>query len=193
MPTQPVSRTPVRVERLQTIPGELVDGFYDLYTAAFEPLRVLAAARHVLTAEEFAEEMADERIDKYVAFDRTGTAVGLTTFTGDLSSVPWIEPAYFAARHPEHAARGAIFYLGFTLTDPRARRGRVFRATLQPIIDRMVAARGVVAFDICAHNDTVEHLSRGVERAIGAACDSTMRAPDVQTYYEMVVHGPKAA
>ncbi|MEI4273552.1 hypothetical protein TEK04_17660 [Klenkia sp. LSe6-5] len=182
----------MRVERLQTVPAELVDGFYALYADAFEPLRVLAAARHVLSPVEFAEEMADERIDKYVAFDDDGTAVGLTTFTGDLSSVPWIEPAYFAARHPEHAARDAIFYLGFTLTDPRAQRGRVFRATLQPIIDRMVAARGVVAFDICAHNDTVRHLSRGIERSMSAACEISMQPQDVQTYYSVECHGPKA-
>ncbi len=49
MPTQSARTPPVRFERLQTIPDELVDGFYALYTAAFEPLRVLAAARHVLT------------------------------------------------------------------------------------------------------------------------------------------------
>jgi len=190
---QPPVSTALRVERMQTVPVELVTGFYELYREAFEPLRTLAAARHVLSPAEFAEEMADERIDKYVAFDAGGSALGLTTFTGDLTAVPWIEPAYFAARHPAHAARDAIYYLGFTLTHPSARRSLVFRTTLQPIIDRVVADRGVVAFDICAHNDTVQHMSATLERWMTGACDGTMRAPDVQTYYEMEIHGPKVA
>src|SRR3954451_5554483 len=44
----------MRVEVLQEVPGDVVGEFYGLYRAALEPLRTLAAARHVLTAAEFA-------------------------------------------------------------------------------------------------------------------------------------------
>lgn len=173
------------------IRADVVAEFYELYRLAFEPLRTLAAARQVLTAEEFAEEMADPRVDKYVAYDRDGRAVGLTTFTNDLSAVPWIEPAYFAALHPEPAARGAIFYLGFTLTHPEAQGGRVFALTVAPIIALLTEARGVVAYDICAHNDTVRHLGDGIARAIAAKAEATIAPVDAQTYYTAAFHGPR--
>jgi hypothetical protein len=44
----------MRVEVLLKVPDDLVEEFYGLYRAAFEPLRTLAAARQVLTAAEFA-------------------------------------------------------------------------------------------------------------------------------------------
>jgi hypothetical protein len=44
----------MRVEALQEVPDDLIGEFHGLYRAAFEPLRTLAAARHALTAAEFA-------------------------------------------------------------------------------------------------------------------------------------------
>ena len=55
--TTPHHGRPLQVQRLQTVPADLVDSFYELYRVAFEPLRTLAAARHVLSPAEFAEEM----------------------------------------------------------------------------------------------------------------------------------------
>src|SRR3954465_8043071 len=103
----------ITVER--RIASDQVDHFYRFYRAAFEPLRTRAAARHVFTFDEFAAEMLDERIDKYVAWDDDDTAVGLTTMTNDLDSLPWIEPAFYLERHPDQAARKALYYLGYTL------------------------------------------------------------------------------
>ncbi|MGZ4524317.1 MAG: hypothetical protein ACXVXO_13025, partial [Mycobacteriaceae bacterium] len=68
--------------------------FYDLYLAAFGPMRTRAAARNVLHQDEFFAEMNDTRVSKYVAWDADGRAVGLTTLTNDLHSVPWISPEY---------------------------------------------------------------------------------------------------
>jgi hypothetical protein len=39
----------MRVEVLRKVPDDLIEEFYGLYRAAFEPLRTLAAARQVLT------------------------------------------------------------------------------------------------------------------------------------------------
>ena len=51
---------------------ELMASFWPVYEESFGPLRVLAAARQVLTREEFTEELEDPRIWKYIAFDAEG-------------------------------------------------------------------------------------------------------------------------
>jgi hypothetical protein len=58
--------------------------FWELYAAAFGPLRTRAAARQVLHEQEFLEEMVDPRVWKYVIHDVTGQAVGLTTLTATM-------------------------------------------------------------------------------------------------------------
>ena len=181
----------MRVEVLRKVPDDLSEEFYGLYQAAFEPLRALAAARQVLTAAEFAEQMADPRIEKYVVYDAGGRAVALSTLATDLSAVPWIEPAYFATGYPVHAARGAQFYLGFTVVHPDYQRGRVFSLSIAAIIRRLAEARARVAYDICAHNDTVRHLGAGLARAQTAKADVTVTAVDAQTYYLAQYRGPR--
>ncbi|MGZ4518088.1 MAG: hypothetical protein ACXVXN_09245, partial [Mycobacteriaceae bacterium] len=39
--------------------------FYDVYLAAFGPMRARAAARNVLHRDEFFAEMVDPRVSKY--------------------------------------------------------------------------------------------------------------------------------
>jgi hypothetical protein len=157
-----------------------IASFYALYVAAFDPLRTIAAARHLLTADEFAAEMRDPRIDKYVAWDDEGVPVALTTLATDLTAVAWISPDHLAARYPEHAARGAIYYLGYTLAHPeRGRRG--FALTLAMVTRRLSAERAVCGYDFCAYNDG-RAFGKGLARLLdrdGASVDRI----DVQTYY----------
>ena len=48
----------------------------------------------------------------------------MSTLTRHLETVPWISPEYFAYHFPEHTARDAVYYLGFTLVSRTAgRRG----------------------------------------------------------------------
>lgn len=163
------------------ISDEHVAMFYQLYAAAFGPVQTRAAARHLLSAEEFADEMADKRIDKYVGWNDAGEPVALSILTGDLSAVPWISPEFYAFRYPEESARGALFYLGYTLVDRDRANPRTFAAMMQAIIERVAGVRGVCVFDVCAYND-----GRGVGRLwdrIAKRGVGTVEAVDTQTYY----------
>jgi len=170
----------VRVTVESTIDTSVVEAFYALYVAAFDPLRTRAAARHVLTAGEFAAEMHDPRIDKYVVWDDGGEPVALTTLATDLSAVAWISPEHMAARYPEHAERGAVYYLGFTLVHPQ-RGHRAFALTIGALTRRLAEDRAVCGFDVCAYNDA-GNLGRSLVRAFGRDRVSPDRI-DVQTYY----------
>ncbi|HET9518745.1 MAG TPA: hypothetical protein VFO77_13580 [Actinoplanes sp.] len=155
--------------------------FYGLYAKAFTPMQARAAARHLLTGEEFAEEMADKRIEKYVAWDHDGEPTALLTFTADLSAVPWISPAFYAARYPQETARGAVFYLGYTLVDRTRAAAQLFTDLCQALAERLAAAQAVCVYDVCAYNDS-RSVGRMTEqlRSMGAADIETL---DVQTYY----------
>ena len=163
------------------ISDEHVEHFYGLYAKAFGPMQARAAARHMLTGEEFAEEMADKRVEKYVATDTAGAPMALMTFTGDLSAVPWISPQFYAARYPDELARGAVFYMGYLLVDRSRATPELFGELIQRVVDRMTAIQGVCVFDVCAYNDS-RSVGRMADRlrSTGAA---EVEVLDVQTYY----------
>ena len=48
--------------------------------------------------------MLDPRVHKYIAWDDDGVAVGMSTLTRHLETVPWISPDFFAYHFPEHTA-----------------------------------------------------------------------------------------
>ena len=66
----------------------------------------------------------------------------MTTLTSDLATVPWISPAYFAHHYPEHHARGAIYYLGFTLVHPDHQGAHVFHAMIEPMARLVIGQQG---------------------------------------------------
>lgn len=157
--------------------------FYRLYMEACEPLRTRAVARQVLTEGEFVAEMRDPRVDKYVAWDRSGCAVGLSTLTRDLSTVPWISPEYFAARYPEHSARGAVYYLGVTLVDPAQQRSGLFTAMVETMTRRMVAERAICGYDICAYNNAALRFADNIEDLLHRLAQVAVERLDTQAYY----------
>jgi hypothetical protein len=167
-----------------TVEGVLTDDviavFYPVYVAAFDALRSRAAARHVLTAEEFAGEMVDRRIEKYVVWDDDGGPLALTTLATDLAAIPWISADYYAARFPDAATKGVLFYLGYTLVDRSRRRPGALMLMVQQLERRLVESRGVIAFDICGYND-----ARGVGRRVAELFRPADRVEtlDTQTYY----------
>lgn len=174
-----------------TLDGDLTEDFYQLYLAAFEPLRTRAAARQVLHRDEFRAEMIDPRVSKYVARDETGYAIGLSTMTRHLETVPWISPEYFTSRYPDHAARNAIFYIGFTLTRPGQRGPKLAAAMIDALVETLLPEQAVVAYDICAFNDTRLRFGSNIASFFRRTADVTVEPVDAQTYYSANFHGAR--
>ncbi|HEX5741688.1 MAG TPA: hypothetical protein VFY17_09075 [Pilimelia sp.] len=165
----------------EVLPAGAVDGFYQLYQAAFGPLATRAAARHLLSAEEFAAEMADPRIAKHVAWGEAGEPVAMSTVTTDLSAVAWISPDFYAARYPEHAARRAIYYMGYTLVRPECRNQGIYHRFNLRIAVEAKRAGGILALDVCGFNQSrrLPDSVAAMARQLGAE----MTEVDVQRYY----------
>lgn len=180
--SQPEEPADARITIETTIDFQHAEVFYDLYLTAFGPLRTRAAARQVLHRDEFFAEMTDARVWKYVAWTDPDTPVALATMTKSLETVPWISPEYFRARYPEHAARDAIYYLGFTLVDPQNRDPRVFEGMFQLGMQRLIADHAVCAWDLCAYNQNLGFANR-IEKLLHRWADLEVFPIDTQTYY----------
>jgi hypothetical protein len=184
-------RRTMRLSVEQSIGTADIATFYELYVAAFDPIRTKATARHMLTAAEFSAEMTDKRIDKYVGWDDAGNPVALGALATDLSVVPWISPDYFAARFPTEFARGSVYYLMYTLVHPdHANQGALPRI-LGLMERRVVEEQAVTGFDVCAYNGgrSVGRTTLAIGRSEGARIDTL----DVQTYYAASFGGGPAA
>lgn len=170
----------MQVRAEDVVAGGDLDVLHPLYLRAMAPLLTRAAARHVLSRAEFDEEMADPRILKLVVRDDDAVPVGLTTLTRDVAAVPWVNASYFWTRFPDAVSRDAMFYLGYTFVDPSRRRSQALVLMSIEVNKRLADARGVIAYDICAYNDShgVGRLTRKIfERA------QTISRMDTQTYY----------
>jgi hypothetical protein len=165
--------------------------YYQLYRDTFGALATKAVARQLLHEHEFLEEMLDPRVQKYVAWNERGEVVGLSTLTSDLETVPWISAAYFAHHYPEHTARGAVYYQGFTLVHRRYRQSRVFQVLTERVVELLVAERAVCAYDICAYNNDTIGFADNIERLLHRNADVTVVPIDVQTYYSATFAGPR--
>ena len=181
---------PIRITVEDKVGRDTAVRYHDLYRATFGALETRAVARQLLHEHEFMEEMEDPRVDKYVAWNGDDV-VGLSTLTTHLETVPWISPAYFAHRYPDHTARDAVFYLGFTLVHPQRRRGHIFRAMVERIVDLLAERQAVCAWDICAFNDDTLGLGESIERIITAYAQVDVAPIDRQTYYSASFHGPR--
>ena len=173
---------PWRFTRESVLTGAPAEALYRLYRPAFEPLKVRSAARQVLTRSEFFQQMLDERVDKYVAWEK-GEPIGMITLTRCLESVPWISPDYFAARYPEHWARNAIYYLGFVLAHPRNRRTPFLETIIHGCIEPLVSEKAVIAYDMCDYNMEVLRSATRIADVIGRHSDTEPEALDCQHYY----------
>jgi hypothetical protein len=169
--------------REKVIDTARAEAFFALYALAFSPLKSRSAARQVLTQAEFLAQMADRLVDKYIAWDSEGEPVGITTLTKHLASVPWISPEYFAAHYPEAWARNAVYYLGFTLTHPRLRQQRFLETIIGMGIGALSAERAVIAYDVCAYNNTALRFSERIEDLLGRYPQAQLAAIDTQLYY----------
>jgi GNAT superfamily N-acetyltransferase len=170
----------MRTETMHVLSPEIIDDLYPRYARAWHVLLLEASARHVLTADEFREEMRDARFEKIVVIDDADQIVAMTTLTTDMAVVPWINPTYYQHRFPEHAGRGALFYLGYTFVDVEHRRTGALRLMGAAVNARLAEARGVIGFDICGY---------GMDRGIGRRLErmfyrsTEIMRMDTQTYF----------
>ena len=169
----------MEITRECVLTDEVAAGLYSMYVSAFEFLRTQAAARHLIPPCEFATEMADQRIEKYVVWD-DGIPIGLTTLTADLSAIPWVSSEYYVSRYPDEAARGALFYLGYILVDSSRRSSGALIMMTERINRRLSECQGVLGYDVCSHNDTYG-IGRHARRLL--ASSHRIEPLDTQSYY----------
>lgn len=155
---------------------------WELYEDAFGPLRPKAAARQFLTREEFDEELVDNRITKYVAW-QDENPVGLATLTRELATIPWISPEFYQERYPEHAARNAVFYLGFVLVRPELKASRTFHRLMEVVTDLVAVESGVIGYDICHFNNATLRFSQRIESFVHRRQQASFDRVDTQEYY----------
>jgi hypothetical protein len=174
---------PFRFTREQSIDGSAAESLYRLYRRAFEPLASRAAARQVLSQNEFLTQLADHRIDKYVAWEGDSEPIGIVTVTKDLEAVPWISPEFYATRFPEQWARKAVYYLGFTLVRPATRRTSFLDTIVRLSVEPLVAEKAVIAYDVCSYNNDVLGFYNRVAGMLKEISNSQPEALDSQIYY----------
>lgn len=174
-----------------TLTGDLAEQAWKLYYGAFAPLNALAVQRHLMTRAEFDQVADDPRVDKVLTHDDAGELVGVATFTRDLDAVPLISPAYFERRFPDLYRRRAIWYIGFVAVTYRARKTPAFLNAFARYYEIAEAEDGIVALDVCAHNENAYHLpqtiARGVRRLSGG--DGKAERADSQSYWLFDMRG----
>jgi len=158
----------------------LVAKFWALYDMAFEAMKAASPCRQYLLEDEFREEMADDRILKFVLRDG-GDPVSLAFVATDLTAVPWISPPYFQAQYPAEFAAGKVYYFGALLTVPDRRRAGYVDFLLAWLINFVVSNDGVAAFDCCQIND--QFLPALIRKAGEEQARVEVSQLDAQTYY----------
>jgi hypothetical protein len=174
---------PWRFTRESIIIGTTAEALLGLYRRSFEALEIRAAARQVLTREEFFGQLEDHRVDKYVAWEGDNKPVGLITLTRHLHAVPWISPEYFAARYPEQWARNAVYYLGFACAEPSKQKVSFLEMAVRKAIESLAMERPVIAYDMCSYNDLVLGFSERIADVFGRNSPYRPEQLDCQIYY----------
>jgi len=157
------------------IDDALAEELFELYLENFGPLATLAAARHVLTREEWDHEMQDERIDKFLVVSDTGEIVGLMTAVRDLDAVPWVSKEFFEARYPGRTVQ----YQGLTMIKKEHRSIELLLSLFHRGVESTPEG-AVIAFDCSEYN-----VSRGYLDRIGFATGAPIEEVDVQRYYAL--------
>jgi hypothetical protein len=173
----------MRVTTERAIDEASTELFLNLYRSAFAPLETLAAGRQSLTDDEFREEMAEDSVLKFVGWNRHDEPVALAVVATDLSVVPWISPAFWAERYPDHAERDAIWYFGALLVSPTVKGGPWMRRLTIAAMTECARNRVVAAFDCCRYNDTEVKLPQLLADVGHSFVNLRTELVDLQVYY----------
>jgi hypothetical protein len=157
-----------------------------LYRESVAPLAELAAGVQSFSDRELEEQLRNEAVIKLVGRDRDGHPQAFCLTTTDLTVVPWISPAYFARRFPEHHARRSIFYIVTIVVQPD-RQGGLWAYALLKDLTRVIAGRhGIAAFDCCRYNQEAVNVPELARRVAGRFCDVDPLEVDTQRFYAYV-------
>jgi ribosomal protein S18 acetylase RimI-like enzyme len=173
------------IEVETSVPPELSDTLWQLYTEAFDELRVAAVQRHVMDRAEFDDVLGDKRVLKYVGRDalRPDQVAALATFTNELDSMPLISPDYFAHRWPDLYAERRIWYIGFFAIHPQSRGSGLFEEVIADMWTRVQNSRGIAALDICRRNDQIG-LGRAIHHTLASLTEGARASRmDEQTFW----------
>lgn len=143
------------VTRVAEPTQEQAERIWEIYEVSAAGLGVLAAARHVMTRDEFDELSTNPDVIKVLAVDEDGGAAGMALLTTDLDSVEWISPGFFRRLYPEHAERGALYYLAFIAVHPDQRGIGLLPMIIFEMASQIASLGGVCCFDVCQFNDEV--------------------------------------
>src|SRR5262249_53933514 len=157
---------------------------WQLYTLAFDELRITAVERHVMYREEFNEQMVDERVWKYRGVDPADpdAVLALATFTNDLSTMSFISLDYFEHRWPALYRGQRIWYIGFFAVDPGHRGAGIFEEVIAHMWETVIEADGVAFLDICGRNEDLG-LSRAIQHTLEGLMPGMRTSQlDTQTY-----------
>lgn len=186
---QAANRTTTHI--VTTVDEPTTDAFWKLYQQSFSQLATKAVNRHLLYEHEFRAMMTDPRVDKYLIVDEvTGETLAMCTLTNHLETISWVSPHYFAHHYPDHAARDAIYYLGFSLVSCAHRRHQLFTELIASVTRTLVQKNAMCAYDICLFNNETLGLANAVELMLDRVANVEVRAVDTQTYYTAVPVGP---
>jgi hypothetical protein len=187
LPSQPTREPSTTIRTLTEIDDVTARRFYALYVETFGELAIRAVNRHLLRRDEFMAVMVDPRIDKIVIEDdTTHELIAMCTLTNHLETVDWVSPEYYAHHFPDHWARGAVYYLGFSLVSSRRRRTQLFTELTAHVTRTLVAMDAMCSYDICMFNNETVGLGDAIESIVTSTAPVDVRAVDTQTYYTAV-------
>lgn len=181
------SEQAARTEIHRSVPPRLSLELLRLYRAAFRRFERLAPARQAHTDEEFLAEMANPAVVKILAVATDGRPRALSFLSNDLDTVPWISPAYYQAKFPEHASRGSLWYVAALIVDPDHQGGPWASMLLTDVISYVAHHRGVAAFDCCLYNVTTVRLPRLIELVAARHSHGELQELDSQHYYALIL------
>lgn len=176
----------MRVTIGRTVGADDARTMVELYRESVAPLAELAAGVQSFSDRELEEQLRNESVIKLVGRDGDGRPQAFCLTTTDLTIVPWISPAYFARRFPEHHERRAIFYIVTIVVQPD-RQGGLWAYALLKDLTRVVASRhGIAAFDCCSYNQETVNVPELARRVAGRFCDVDPLQVDTQQFYAYV-------
>lgn len=133
-----------------TLAGDHAEVAWSVYRECFTPLRHLAVQRHLMTRDEFDQQMADSRLTKAMLLDDHGTIIGIAAYTTDLGAVALVEPAYFEHHYRRAYSHQHIWYVTFCGVLPSY--SGAFLTFVEHIYNLSAPHDGIVLFDACNHN-----------------------------------------